>query len=65
VRGVGMVTLTPQDVVRHSLVQRVIEAYGEEEAAEGQRDKGTQGQGERGAEGRGDEVPLPRAEVEP
>ena len=31
VRGVGIVTLESTDVVRHELVQRVIEAYGEEE----------------------------------
>lgn len=33
VRGVAMVTLTQQDIVRHSLVQRVIEAYGKEHPA--------------------------------
>ncbi len=31
VKGVSFVTLTGRDVVRHSLVQRVIEAYGEED----------------------------------
>ncbi len=29
VRGVGMVTLDGADIVRHSLVQRIVEAYGE------------------------------------
>jgi phosphate starvation-inducible PhoH-like protein len=28
VRGVGMVTLAGMDIVRHSLVQRIVEAYG-------------------------------------
>ncbi len=31
VKGVSFVTLTGRDIVRHSLVQRVIEAYGEED----------------------------------
>jgi len=29
VRGVGMVTLDGVDIVRHSLVQRIVEAYGD------------------------------------
>jgi phosphate starvation-inducible PhoH-like protein len=33
VRGVGFVTLDKEDVVRHTLVQRVIEAYGEDETS--------------------------------
>ena len=34
VKGVGMVAFEGQDVVRHTLVQRVIEAYGIDEAGE-------------------------------
>ena len=38
VRGVSMVTLESADVVRHSLVQRIIEAYGETDKEAEQRD---------------------------
>ena len=39
VRGVAFVTLTGRDVVRHALVQRVIEAYGEDDrGGEGARE---------------------------
>ena len=38
VRGVAMVTLESADVVRHSLVQRIIEAYGETDKEALQRD---------------------------
>jgi phosphate starvation-inducible PhoH-like protein len=31
-RGVGLIAFDKNDVVRHSLVQRIIEAYGEEDA---------------------------------
>ena len=30
VRGVAMVSLSPADIVRHSLVQRIVDAYGKE-----------------------------------
>lgn len=32
VGGIGFVTLTGEDVVRHALVRRIVDAYGEEEA---------------------------------
>ena len=32
VSGVASVTLTERDIVRHSLVQRVVDAYGQEGA---------------------------------
>ena len=38
VKGVAMVTLEAADVVRHSLVQRIIEAYGETDKETEQRD---------------------------
>lgn len=37
VSGVAMVTLQPADIVRHNLVQRVVEAYGRTERNEGDR----------------------------
>lgn len=38
VKGVAMITLDAADVVRHSLVQRIIEAYGETDKEAEQRD---------------------------
>jgi len=35
VRGVSVVSLTGADIVRHDLVQRIVEAYGEDERAKG------------------------------
>ncbi|MBI1371183.1 MAG: AAA family ATPase [Phycisphaera sp.] len=36
--GIGFVTLDRHDIVRHSLVQRIVEAYGQENAAQGRAD---------------------------
>jgi len=35
IKGVSVISLTGEDIVRHGLVQRIVEAYGEDEAGEG------------------------------
>ena len=46
IKGVSVVSLTGEDIVRHGLVQRIVEAYGEDEA-------GGDARGSAGGEGAG------------
>jgi phosphate starvation-inducible protein PhoH len=43
VRGIGMVQLGQEDIVRHSLVQRIVEAYGTTDKPRGEAPHAEQG----------------------
>ncbi len=61
IRGIGFVTFGKSDIVRHSLVQRIVEAYGEAESGSGRVDDG--GSGGEDHQHRGSQAGVDRGDV--
>lgn len=62
IRGIAFCTLDQSDIVRHKLVQKIVEAYGDAGAAgAGRRGRGAEKLNEAESNGRADDLPVPGA----